>query len=63
MIRKLHKGYSGVQYLLSYTNYVLDHSPRHLPSHHFYSTGVSSNFASADFRKIKTYNFQKSESY
>ena len=24
---------------------------------------VSSNFASADFRKIKTYNFQKSESY
>ena len=22
--------------------------------------GVSSNFASADFRKIKTYNFQKS---
>ena len=25
--------------------------------------GVSSNFASADFRKIKTYNFWKSESY
>ena len=24
---------------------------------------VSSNFASADFRKIKTYNFRKSESY
>ena len=24
---------------------------------------VSSNFASADFRKMKTYNFQKSESY
>ena len=24
--------------------------------------GVSSNFASADFRKIKTYNFRKSES-
>lgn len=24
---------------------------------------VSSNFASADFRKIKTYNFWKSESY
>ena len=23
---------------------------------------VSSNFASADFRKIKTYNFRKSES-
>ena len=27
------------------------------------SKSVSSNFASADFRKIKTYNFQKSESY
>lgn len=26
-------------------------------------TSVSSNFASADFRKIKTYNFWKSESY
>lgn len=24
------------------------------------ATDVSSNFASADFRKIKTYNFQKS---
>ena len=28
-----------------------------------FNTDVSSNFASADFRKIKTYNFQKSESY
>jgi hypothetical protein len=25
--------------------------------------GVIGNFASADFRKIKTYNFRKSESY
>ena len=29
----------------------------------FYGMLVSSNFASADFRKIKTYNFWKSESY
>ena len=29
----------------------------------FSPLSVSSNFASADFRKIKTYNFQKSESY
>ena len=29
----------------------------------FMIISVSSNFASADFRKIKTYNFQKSESY
>jgi hypothetical protein len=28
-----------------------------------FGDGVSSNFASADFRKIKTYNFRKSESY
>ena len=26
----------------------------------FFAMYVSSNFASADFRKIKTYNFQKS---
>jgi hypothetical protein len=34
-----------------------------IPLTRLFAKIVSSNFASADFRKIKTYNFRKSESY
>ena len=56
----------AVVFVIQLAEALIDTCKDHLGLTHYYwgdenlGKNVSSNFASADFRKIKTYNFQKS---